>query len=216
METVRMDLAQRIAQFENMAQADPSNEMAHYSLGGAYSQAGRFPEAAESFLRCTEVSPQMSKAYQLAGKALMQAGDSTRAVEVLSRGYQTASLNGDLMPKRAIEAALRSLGAPVPEIKGASETADRLAASGSFICAKTGRPGAQLPKPPFRGPVGRWIYENISAETFNAWIPQGTKVINELRLDLSREEDSETYDRYMREYLGIDEDLHAKLRTGAR
>ena len=36
-----MDLAQRIAQFENMAHADPDNEMAHFSLGGAYAQACR-------------------------------------------------------------------------------------------------------------------------------------------------------------------------------
>ena len=33
------DLEQRIAQFENMAQADPDNEMAHFSLGNAYLQA---------------------------------------------------------------------------------------------------------------------------------------------------------------------------------
>ena len=33
-----MDTAARIAQFENMAQADPDNEMAHYSLAGAYLQ----------------------------------------------------------------------------------------------------------------------------------------------------------------------------------
>ena len=69
--------------------------------------------------------------------------------------------------------------------------------------------------PPFRGPVGQWIFEHISAETFREWIGQGTKVINELRLDLSRDQDAETYDRYMREYLGIDDELLAQLR-GAR
>lgn len=211
-----MDLEQRIAQFENMAQADPSNEMAHYSLGGAYSQAGRFLEAAQSFLRCAEVSPQMSKAYQLAGEALAQAGRRDDAVTTLTKGHEVATLNGDLMPKRAMEAKLRELGAPVPEVAGGADAAERLAASGSFVCQKTGRPGSQLPKPPFRGPIGQWIYENISAETFNSWIPQGTKVINELRLDLSREEDAETYDRYMREYLGIDDELYTRLRSGSR
>lgn len=211
-----MDLDQRIAQFENMAQADPSNEMAHFSLGGAYMQANRFREAADAFLRCTEAAPQMSKAYQLAGEALVRAGDRDGAVGALTKGYEVASLHGDLMPKRAMETMLKELDAPVPEVKGAAEVAERVAASGSFVCQKTGRPGTKLPKPPFRGPVGQWIFENISAETFNSWIPQGTKVINELRLDLSREEDAETYDRYMREFLGIDDELYARLRAGSR
>jgi Flp pilus assembly protein TadD len=34
--------ADRIAQFEKMASADPTNEMAHFSLGNAYLQTGRF------------------------------------------------------------------------------------------------------------------------------------------------------------------------------
>jgi Fe-S cluster biosynthesis and repair protein YggX len=103
---------------------------------------------------------------------------------------------------------LRSLGKPVPETGGATAVA---APEGTFVCGRTGRPGRQLPKPPFKGPVGTWIHENISAETWDAWIRQGTKVINELRLDLSRDEDEATYDRHMREYLGIDDDLLAKL-----
>jgi Fe-S cluster biosynthesis and repair protein YggX len=75
------------------------------------------------------------------------------------------------------------------------------------VCRRTGRPGTQLEKPPFRGPVGQWIYENISAETWNAWIGQGTKVINELRLDFSREQDQDTFDQHMHEFLGLDEEL---------
>jgi len=47
-----MDITQRIAQFEKMAHDDPGNDMAHFSLGQAYHQAGRFAEAAASFRRC--------------------------------------------------------------------------------------------------------------------------------------------------------------------
>ena len=68
------DLNQRIAQFENMANADPDNEMAHFSLGSAYTQAERHAEAAQSFERCIEINPDMSKAYQLAGEAMIKAG----------------------------------------------------------------------------------------------------------------------------------------------
>ena len=63
-----------------------------------------------------------------------------------------------------------------------------------------------------RGPIGQWIYENIAAETWHDWIGQGTKVINELRLDFSREEDQDTYEQHMCEYLGIDGDLLRELR----
>jgi Fe-S cluster biosynthesis and repair protein YggX len=76
---------------------------------------------------------------------------------------------------------------------------------------KTGRPGNKLAKPPMRGPLGLWIQNNISAETWDAWIRQGTKVINEMRLDLSRDQDAETYDKHMHEFLGIDEDLLAEI-----
>lgn len=62
-----------------------------------------------------------------------------------------------------------------------------------------------------RGPLGAWIQQNVSAETWDAWIKQGTKVINEMRLDLSRDQDAETYDKHMLEYLGVDEDMLAEI-----
>ena len=71
-----------------------------------------------------------------------------------------------------------------------------------------------MDRPPFKGPVGEWISTNISNESFGEWIRQGTKVINELRLDLSREQDEAVYDAHMREYLGIDDELYEKLTRG--
>ncbi|MFT3686550.1 MAG: Fe(2+)-trafficking protein [Phycisphaerales bacterium] len=72
-------------------------------------------------------------------------------------------------------------------------------------CRQSGRIGTKFTRPPFRGKLGEWIASNISKETFDAWIRQGTKVINEMRLDLSRKRDQEVYDQHMREYLGVDE-----------
>ena len=68
-----------------------------------------------------------------------------------------------------------------------------------------------MARAPFRGPVGEWIQANITKETFDTWIAQGTKVINELRLDLSREQDEEVYDQHMREYLGIDDEMYERM-----
>ena len=198
----------RIAQFEKMASADPTNEMAHFSLGKAYLDSGRHAEAARSFERCVELAPDMSKAFQLAGQAMIGAGWADRAVDVLTRGYETAARKGDMMPRNAMADLLRSIGREPPKLAAEVDAAaERLKASGTFICQRTGRPGSKLTAPPFRGPVGAWIFENISAETWKQWIGQGTKVINELRLDFSRVKDQETYEQHMREYLGVDADL---------
>lgn len=205
-----MDTDERIAQFEKMAREDDDNEMAHFSLGNAYSQAGRFVEAAASFERCIAINENLSKAYQLCGAAYLAEGLDDKAADMLTRGFTIAAMRGDLMPKKAMEELLQKLGKPVPDVNPPpSSTPD--APAGSFVCKRTGRPGHQMDRQPFRGAVGQWIYDNISRETFDAWIRQGTKVINELRLDLSREEDAETYDAHMREYLGIDEEGAAKI-----
>ncbi|MFZ4572922.1 MAG: Fe(2+)-trafficking protein [Phycisphaerales bacterium] len=204
-----MDIAQRIAQFENMVreEADPTNDMAWFSLARAYSEAGRPADAAKAYTRCFELNPAMTKAYQLAGEALVAAGDKDRAIAVLTEGFKVAVDRGDFMPKKAMAEALSKLGAPVPEVAAKQIELP----PGTFLCSRTGKPGHRLPRPPFKNAVGQWIYDNISKETFDEWIRQGTKVINELRLDLSREQDAETYDKHMRDYLGIDDELLASL-----
>lgn len=209
-----MDINQRIAQFENMVRddADPNNDMAWFSLGGAYAQAGRHADSAAAYMRCTKINPAMSKAWQLAGAEYIAAGDTAAAERVLTEGYKSAASRGDRMPQKAMGDLLRQLGRPVPEVAGASKSA--AAPTGAFICSRTGRPGTKMTRPPFKGPVGQWIASNIAEETFNDWIAQGTKVINELRLDLSRDEDEAVYDQHMREYLGIDEELYEKLTKG--
>jgi Fe-S cluster biosynthesis and repair protein YggX/thioredoxin-like negative regulator of GroEL len=207
-------LDDRISQFEKMAREDPDNDMAHFSLGNAYLQAKRSAEAARSLQKCLELNPEMSKAYQLAGQAMIDTGWADQAVSVLTKGYEIAASKGDRMPMQAMADLLKSIGREPPkvrEVQAASAPAG--AADGTFVCKRTGRTGTQLAKPPFRGPLGKWIFENISAQTWQAWIGQGTKVINELRLDFSRDQDQETYDLHMREFLGIDTEMYAQITT---
>lgn len=210
-----MDVEARIRQFETMVrpEADPDNDMAWFSLAGAYAQAGRHADAARAYMRCVDLNPGLSKAYQLAGQALIDAGDREHAADVLTNGYRAAAQRGDRMPMKAIGELLQALGRPVPEVAGRTPSAEAVP-GGGFICRRTGRPGTKMARPPFRGPLGEWIAAHIARETFDAWIAQGTKVINELRLDLSRDADAETYDAHMREYLGIDDDLHAAILAG--
>ncbi len=204
-------LDDRISQFEHMADEDPDNDMAHFSLGGAYLQAGRYRDAAASLRRCIALNEHMSKAYQLAGEALINAGARDEAAEILSSGYEVAARRGDVMPRDAIAGQLARIGRTPPKVATAAPAAGHPGGAGAFLCKATGRPGTRLPEPPMRGALGRYIHENISAETWRQWIGQGTKVINELRLDFSREQDQRVYDQHMCEFLAIDEGLYERL-----
>ncbi len=206
-----MDIEARIRQFETMVrpEADPNNDMAWFSLAKAYADAGRHKDAAEAYLRCTQLNKDFSKAWQLAGQEAIAAGEPEKAAAILTEGYRVAAARGDRMPAKAIGELLTRLGKPVPEVAGAKADAPGAPApDGGFVCRRTSRPGTKMARAPFRGPLGEWIHQNIAKETFDAWIAQGTKVINEMRLDLSREQDAEVYDAHMREYLGIDDEQY--------
>lgn len=205
-----MDPETRISQFRKLIEQDPTSDMAYFSLGQALSQAGRFDEAASAFAKSVELNPAMTKGFQLAGAAYMAAGKDDEAKAILIRGYEEATTRGDLMPKKAMADLLTQLGAPVPEVADTPPAE----ATGDFKCHKSGRMGTKLPRPPFRNGVGQWIHANISKETFEEWIRLGTKVINELRLDLSRDEHDAAYDYAMRKYLGIDDAHYAELMDG--
>ena len=211
-----MDLDTRINQFRSLIETDPDNDMAHFSLGNALLQAERHQEAAESFVRCTEINKGMTKAFQLAGRAYIDAGNQDQAKEVLTWGYIEAVTRGDMLPKNAIEEMLNEIGADIPEVvqKGEQSEPATAGSGGDFRCTKTGQMGHKLPRPPFKNAIGQWIQDSISNETFNEWIAMGTKVINELRLDLSRDDHDAAYDYAMRLYIGLNDELYASLMDG--
>jgi len=207
-----VDPETRIEQFRKLLEGDPENDMAHFSLANALLQAGRKGEAAESFLACTAINPGMTKAFALAGRALIDAGQKERARGVLLRGYEEAATRGDMLPKNEIAEMLREIGEEVPELPGAGPSTT---GGGDFKDRKSGRMGTRMARPPFKGPVGAWYHEHISKETFDEWIGMGTKIINELRLDLSRDEHDAAYDYAMRLYLGLDDEAYRRITGGA-
>lgn len=205
-----MDQAKRIEQFSQLCEQDPGNDMARFSLGGAYAQNGQHREAAEAYLACIGINSSFSKAYQLAGASLIEAGDADRAADVLERGYLVAAKQGDLMPQKGIGELLASIGREAPEVPVEEKEATAAVGDG-FVCKRTNRPGTRMSRAPFRGGLGVWIQENISKETFDEWIGLGTKIINELRLDLSRESDDAVYDYGMRRFLGLTDEKYEEL-----
>ena len=93
-----MDAAKRIEQFKALCEQDPGNDMARFSLGGAYAQDGRHAEAAEAYLACLEINANFSKAYQLAAESFRRLGRGERAAELATKGYTIAAERGDVLP----------------------------------------------------------------------------------------------------------------------
>jgi len=209
-----MDLDERIRRFEALVAEEPENDMAAFSLAGAYNQAGRYGDAAETYRRAIAVNPELSKAYQLAGAALMADQREDEAAELLTEGFKVAAERGDRMPQQAMGDLLERLGRPLPEVN-TSDAGPAAAPTGSFVCGVTGNAGTKLARPPFRGPIGVWIQERASKETFDTWIGLGTKIINELKLDLSNDEHDAVYDYAMRRYLGLTDEIYEELLDGA-
>jgi tetratricopeptide (TPR) repeat protein len=198
-------LQDRIAQFRKMANDDPDNELGHYRLGQLLLEAGNHDEAIQEFRRTLELSPQFSKVYHLLATALLKKGQRDEAVKVLRQGFTTADERGDNIPRDDMERMLVQLSETVP----ARKTTAAATGTGGFKCQRPGcMHGArahQLPRPPMNDDLGRRIYETVCADCWQDWFRNySIKVINELRLDLSTEHGQAEYDRYMREFLGLD------------
>jgi Fe-S cluster biosynthesis and repair protein YggX len=201
-------LQERIAQFRKMAQDDPDNELGHFSLGKSLLEANEPGEAAKSFQRTVELNQQFSKAYQLLGQSLIQAGNKADAARYLKEGFAVADERGDNIPRDEMAKLLRELGEEVPTSKRPTTAAGPTGAGG-FACQRPGcvaGPRAnQLPRPPMSDELGRQIYDKVCADCWKDWLAMGIKVINEMRLDLSDERGQQVYDQYMKEYLGLDQ-----------
>ena len=204
-------LQDRIAQFRKMANDDPDNELGHYRLGQLLAEAGEHEQAVQSFRRTLELSPHFSKVYQLLAQSLQALERRDEAVQVLKEGFKVADERGDRMPRDEMGRMLVQLGeaAPVPAVTPAAGATAEAGPGGGFRCQRpgcmVGSRARQLPKPPMSDDIGQRIYERVCADCWTDWFRNySIKVINELHLDLSTERGQEEYDRYMREYLGLD------------
>lgn len=184
-----------------MTEADPGNELGHFSLGRELLAAGEYEGAIHSLKKCVELNPNISKAYQLRAQALLRLERTSDAIASLTEGARRADERGEMMPRNEMAKMLKDLGAPVPQFK--SGQADHAVGEGEVLCARCGRVARKLPKPPFSNAQGREIFEKVCADCWREWIPMGTKVINELRLPLNDPQAQKMYDQHMLEFLNL-------------
>jgi hypothetical protein len=128
-------------------------------------------------------------------------------VRVLREGFRVADERGDNMPRDDMGKMLAQLGEAPPAPKKAAAGA----AGDGFRCQRpgcmSGSRARKLPAPPLGldRALAQKVMATVCADCWNDWLRNlSIKVINELRLDLSTERGAEEYDRYMREYLGLE------------
>ncbi len=192
----------KIERFTQMTQVDPQNDLGFLSLGKALMDGDEFRQAIPPLMTAIKLNPALSAAYLLLGEAQRKVGDPEGAVLTLQKGYRVAQEKGDLMPRNRMASLLQELGSNPPEEK-AVELTPELIAAGNIKCRRCGRVGPKMKERPFSGALGEEIHESVCNPCFQLWIRQGTKVINELRLNLTEVNAQEVYDGHMKEFLGI-------------
>jgi Fe-S cluster biosynthesis and repair protein YggX len=200
-----MDPTERIERFRRMTEADPDNDLAHFSLGKALAEAGRAEEALDPLKRAVELSPGFSKGFQLLGETQLRLGHRTAALETLRRGVTVADQRGDNMPRDAMAKLLTELGETPPEFaaRRATEVVD--VAGADLVCSRCGRPARRMDKAPFKGDLGQEVWDNVCQACWHEWVGVGTKVINEMGLEMSTPQAQQVYDDHMVEFLQLRE-----------
>ncbi|HVT88317.1 MAG TPA: Fe(2+)-trafficking protein [Tepidisphaeraceae bacterium] len=195
------DLVSRIDQFRKMTEADPQNELGHFSLGRVLLDSGNAPEAAKSFQRVIALNPNIGKVYQLLADAQLKQNQRDLAIETLKTGVLTAHNRGDFMPRNDMLKMLKDLGVEMPEFTTA-QTAQPVG-EGQVLCSRCGMVKSRMANPPFSNQQGKDIQSKVCADCWKDWIGMGTKVINELRLPLSDPQAQKVFDQQMNEFLNL-------------
>jgi len=199
-----MDVEQRIEQFTKMTEADPENELGHFSLGKALCEAGRYAEAERPLQRVLQLNPEYSKGYQLLAEVQLRLDRRADGIGTLRRGIDVADRRGDRMPRDEMARMLTDLGEtpPAPPRQVAVQKVD--AAGADLVCSRCGRPSQKMERRPFRGPLGERVWDSVCQTCWREWVSVGTKVINEMGLPLANPQAQQIYDEHMIEFLQLE------------
>ena len=194
---------ERLERFKYMADADPGNELAHFSLGKEYLTADMPEPGIESLRRALDINKNLSRAYHMIAQAQLKLGKKDEAVATLTEGVKIADSRGELLPRNEMIELLKAQGAPVPELGSATAAPREAAGEGEVLCKRCGKIGKKLSRQPFRSDFGKQVHESICTACWAEAIGMGTKVINELRLDMSDPRAQKVWDQNIREFLNL-------------
>lgn len=211
-----MDPTERIEQFRKMAKANPDDDLAHFALGQALVDAERFGEAINVLRHVVKMNAGYSRAWVLLGDAQDAVGDPDAAIDAWQTGQQHAMQRGDLLPANEMKARLTERGVAIeaPLVTLVSDEpdpdADREPEADEVRCVRSRRIGKRMTFDPFGDAIGAFIMENVSQDSWEAWMEMSIKVINELRLDLGDPAGQTAYDEHMRDFLNLPGHLFEK------
>ena len=95
------------AKLEAMLAAGRDGALLRFSLGELKYKDGAFADAAMHLGEAVRQDPQYSAAWKLYGRALMDGGDYSNAIEALSHGIAVAEDRGDNQAAREMKVFLK-------------------------------------------------------------------------------------------------------------
>jgi Flp pilus assembly protein TadD len=99
-----------IAHFSSLLAQSPDDELARFSLGKAYFDAGQFGPAKEQLELALAIKPTWMAAQILLGKCELALGDRAAAKTALSRAHQLAKIQNHPVPLAETRQLLAELG----------------------------------------------------------------------------------------------------------
>ncbi len=85
------------------------NALMRFSLGSEYLKSGDAASACEQLARALEHDPDYSAAWKLYGKALMESGRSSAALDAYRRGIAVAERKGDKQAAKEMQVFARRI-----------------------------------------------------------------------------------------------------------
>ncbi len=100
------EIKRRESMFKEVLEIDPDDVLASYGMGDIYLERGMYKNAIERFVHVLNNDEKYSVAYVGLAKSLMAINDSPAAKEVLEKGIDIASKQGDMMPANEMQSML--------------------------------------------------------------------------------------------------------------
>src|SRR6185503_11068062 len=143
---------ERLERFKYMADADPGNELAHFSLGKEYLSANMPEPGIESLRKALNINKNRSRAYHMIAQAQLKLGKTQDAIQTLIEGVKIADSRGEVLPRNEM---IKANNAPIPQLASATAGPKEVAGEGEVLCKRCGRIGKKLSRQPFRNDFGK-------------------------------------------------------------